>query len=149
MKSPDEDDENPDASEDEDPIELLDQLMAADPAPLPPVAPDGGFSPQIAGEPAPIPEATVQTCICMAGPCRWYMQLLTFFPSGNTEGSPGYDARQWVRYCDVLRSAHISLAEELVYECNRWEPISDVEKKRRAGAAKKLVQIRKNFKKGA
>ena len=50
MVQPDEENEKPGAHEDEDPEELLDALMSADNAPIPPIAPDGGFQPQPMGD---------------------------------------------------------------------------------------------------
>jgi hypothetical protein len=95
------------------------------------------------GEPAPIPEANIDTMICMAGPCRHYVSQIVWFPSGNTEGSPGYDAKEEVRYCDRLRSAHISLTDELVFQCNCWEPLSEEEIEKRKQYATRLIGIRK------
>ena len=139
----DEDERERDADEEEDPIELLDELMRQDGSALPPISPDGGFAPQpIAGEPAPIPEATVENMICMAGPCEHYIEMESWFPSGNVEGSPGYDARESVRYCDRLRSAHISLTDELVFKCSAWRPICTEEKAQREKDRGILVEFR-------
>lgn len=138
----DEEDRPRDTEEEEDPVELLDALMSADSAPLPPMAPDGGFMPSPMGEPASIPEATPETMICMAGPCRHYVEQSAWFPSGNVEGSPGYNARETVRYCDRLRSAHISLTDEIIFDCNAWIPLSPAETKERAKNRERLVQLR-------
>lgn len=143
-----EDDVSEQSEDEEDPIELMESLLSSDGAggPLPPMAPDGGFAPSIAAEPAPIPEASIETSICLCGPCRHYIEMVSWFPSGNTEGSPGYDARELVRYCDRLRSAHISLSEELVFTCNAWDPIDEQEVEKRAKLQDKLTQIRAQHK---
>ena len=134
--------------DDEDPVEALDALMAHRDATLdgagaaPPIGPDGGFAPQPLGEPPAIPKMTAANCPCLAGPCRYLIDQIVWFPAGNAEGSPGADSREVVRYCDRFQSAPINLTDELVFECSSWTPLSAHELAEREARKDHLAQIR-------
>ncbi|MCC7024578.1 MAG: hypothetical protein IT338_17255 [Thermomicrobiales bacterium] len=61
----------------------IDVYANIDSAPLPPIAPDGGIAAGTVGAPAPLPEATPQTFICLRGPCRYYGELKVHLDIGN------------------------------------------------------------------
>lgn len=107
----------------EEAIEILNKLMESKSS-MPPVAPDGGFAPALLGEAESIPEATEVNFVCLRGPCRHYMQYMTWFPAGNTEGT----FSQITRYCCKLPTKHIDLTEELVRDCNQWDPYVELER---------------------
>jgi len=54
-----------------------------DAQPMPPIAPDGGIALGAIGAPAPLPEATPKTCICLRGPCRYYGEIRVHMDMGN------------------------------------------------------------------
>jgi hypothetical protein len=101
-----------------------------EPAPLPPMAADGGPVPGAGiGQPAPTPKATADNCVCLRGPCRHYWHLVTTFPSGNPgetwEALEIDEPRQHHHLCLVHEGLETDLTDDCVFECSRWDPNSD------------------------
>ena len=108
------------------------------PSPLPQMGPDGGPEPSaVVGPPAPTPPATPDTFVCLRGPCRHYWQIRTHIVSGNPAGTfgpgglvdpvtkqPIAEPRQITRTCLVHPGIEVELTEDVVYGCNRWDPLS-------------------------
>jgi len=101
------------------------------PAPLPPIAPDGGFAVVEIEPPAPVPPATPELFICLRGPCRHYWEIEAYFESGNPAdiweelGLP--PPRQIHRTCKAHPGTETELTEGLVYACNLWDPLEPEE----------------------
>lgn len=101
-------------------VDPLDRLLETEPAVVP-VAPDGGFAPTIVDYPEPIPEATVQTMVCLRN-CRHYFETAVPFAAGNPKGTFKKLPVQTTRYCTVTASP-IDLTDENVFDCTRWDPL--------------------------
>lgn len=129
------------------PLETYARIEAA---PLPPMSPDGGVMPGAGlAPPAPVPAATPDNFVCLRGPCRYYWEIVTHLVSGNPkdtwdvedglkdqDGKPLEAPRQISRSCLVHPGGETELTDDVVYRCNRWDPLerSDVkavEKRRR------------------
>ncbi len=97
-----------------------------EPAPLPPMAPDGGPVPTGIGFPAGPPEATPDNSPCLRGPCRHYWKLVTTFPSGNPADTwkalGRVEPRQHHHLCLVHDGLETDLTDDCVFECSRWDP---------------------------
>lgn len=120
------------------PIEQYENIEAAA---LPPIAPDGGFTPGLLGLPPSVPAATPATFVCLRGPCRYYWELVTFMAAGNPSGTFGEGGlvdpvtgktvsipRQINRTCLVHAGTETELTEDTVYDCNLWDPIVPAER---------------------
>lgn len=105
---------------DDDLINPLDALLAAEPSQLP-VGPSGGFAPQVGYAEEPIPPAIPETFMCLRQ-CRYYMEAQTGFPAGNPKGSFSRPVRQITRYCIKTPGNPVDLTDENVFECNQWDP---------------------------
>lgn len=114
----------------------IEQYEGIEPAPLPPIAPDGGLMPGPIGSPPSVPAATPKTFVCLRGPCRHYWELVTFMAAGNPSGTFGEDGlrdpdtgkpialpRQINRTCLAHPGTETELTEDMVYDCNLWDPI--------------------------
>lgn len=66
---------------------LADAWNDIPPAPLPPIAPDGGLAISAIPPPPPLPTPTPATFVCLRGPCRHLWQLETHLDSGNTSAT--------------------------------------------------------------
>jgi hypothetical protein len=117
------------------------------PSPLP-IGPDGG--PMLAGavlEPAARPEPTEDNYICLRGPCRHFWHLVCSAGEGNPAGT--FEAlglpepREHHLTCTAHPGTETQLSfDELVFECNRWDPITSGEIAM-ADARRELYQIRR------
>lgn len=114
-----------------------------EPGPLA-IAPDGGIAPGPIGTSAPVPAATPETFICLRGPCRHYWVMETFFESGNpketwdsevglkdADGKPVRQPHQITRSCLAHPGTIEELTEDAVFECNKFDPLSPRELKKR------------------
>jgi hypothetical protein len=124
---------------------------------LPPIAPDGGFTPGPIGMSPSVPAATPEHFMCLRGPCRHYWQLETFFASGNpmqtwdavdglkdSDGKPVRMPRQISRSCLAQPGMETELTDDVVYECSRWDPLSPREVRRLERRREKYYKIRPN-----
>lgn len=120
-----------------------------EPAPAPPVGPDGGPAPHLQygiAPPPPAPAATPETMVCLRGPCVHYWELHSHVDAGNPadtwdsdkglkealavddEGNVTYgdnivkQPRQINRVCLVNPGYETELTGDCIYECNRWDP---------------------------
>jgi hypothetical protein len=109
-------------SDDDAMIDPLDTLLAEEIPPLPPTAPDGTFVPTLI-QPEPIPEATPETMACLRGPCRFYVEIKSRFQHGNTKGTLDHEPVQINRFCKAIQGTDIDLTDELVHDCNHWDPM--------------------------
>mgnify|MGYP001583113780 CR=1 FL=1 len=126
-------------TDDEDPRHKApaDIYAGVAPAPLPPIAPDGGFAPKPGpvGPPPPLPAATPDTFLCLRGPCRHHWELVTHLEAGNPaltwdpeiglkdeNGQPVAQPKQHSRTCLVQAGTETDLTEDVVYACSRWDP---------------------------
>lgn len=112
-----------DRDHEEDYEDPLDALLAEAPQALPPMAPDGGFMPQLSIEPEPIPAATAENMACLRGPCRHYVEMSSLFQSGNSRGTLEYVPKQINRFCRAIPGDAIPLTDEVVDECTEWDPL--------------------------
>ena len=120
----------------------MDQYASVEPAPLPPIGPDGAPMLLALGNPSPVPAATPQNFVCLRGPCRFYWELHTFMGAGNPAGTWGEDGlkdedghrirepRQINRACLAHPGTETELTEDCVFECNKWDPLTPREVKR-------------------
>lgn len=113
------------------------QYQGIPPAQLPPMAPDGGPSPVAIAAPPPMPPATPELFVCLRGPCRHYWELVTHLESGNPAdtwdaeeglvdpqtGAAVRQPRQINRTCLVHPGLETDLTDDLVYSCDRWDPL--------------------------
>lgn len=99
------------------------------------IAPDGGIAPDMVGPPTPVPAATPQNFVCLRGPCRHYWELTTWMGSGNpaeTWAELGVrEPRQISRSCLAHPGTETELTEDCAFECNRWDPLSPREVRKR------------------
>ena len=132
----------------------LKQYEDIEPAPLPPIAPDGGFAAGPIGLPPSVPAATPETFICLRGPCRHYWQIETFMASGNPSETWGEGGlvdpltneplrapRQISRSCLAHPGTETELTDDCVYECNRWDPLTPREVKKRNARRSKFLKV--------
>jgi hypothetical protein len=106
---------------DDPPISFGDYAPEFAPAPLA-IAPDGGIAPGIAAAGgATLPRATPQEWVCLRGPCQNFLTLQGSFDSQNTKASgEGFKRRYY--YCTAIHGSYIELEDEVIYDCNRWDP---------------------------
>lgn len=116
------------ASEDEKHKDPKATMEEWEPSPLPPIAPDGGFAPDMVGNPEPIPEWTPENSICLRGPCTHYWHLVTMSEAGNPKGTwealGVSEPRQHNHTCLVHPGLETDLTENNVYGCSKWAPMS-------------------------
>ena len=96
-----------------------DKLQDEEPSPLP-IGPDG--APTLA-QPVlldKIPEATVDTLICLRGPCKHYVQLTTM--ADVVQGIADHTLKQIERFCAVIQGDAIDLTDQCVFDCSHWHP---------------------------
>jgi hypothetical protein len=137
-----------DADDDERSRVPRDTYAGIPPAPMPPLAPDGGLVPVAMGNPPPVPPATPELFVCLRGPCRHYWQISSHLVSGNPEETWGEDGlrdergqplrapRQITRACTYQAGVDTQFTDDIVYACNRWDPVlpkdeARLEKRRR------------------
>jgi hypothetical protein len=99
------------------------------PSPLP-VGSDGTPKPAgPVGNPEPLPDATPDNWICLRGPCRHYMRIVEAGEFGNTAGTFEADEqpRQVNHWCDAINGSYTDMGNNIVFECNRWDPLDDDE----------------------
>lgn len=112
-----------------------DQYQDIEPAPLPPVAPDGGLVATGVGPPTPVPAATPRNMICLRGPCRHYWELVTWMGAGNPAGTweelGVREPRQINRSCIAHPGTETELTEDCAFDCSRWDPLSPREVRKR------------------
>lgn len=106
---------------DDDLVDPLDRLLAEDIPPAMPPGPGGLFAPAPI-QPEPIPEATPETMICLRGPCVHYVEIQTRFQAGNSKGTLDAVPVQKNRFCNVMAASEIDLTDEIVMDCNKWDP---------------------------
>jgi hypothetical protein len=108
-------------------VDPLESLLETAPAEMA-FGPDGGFAPQAVGLPAPIPEASTDTMVCLRGPCRHYYEVRQAFDAGNPVGSLEKLPVQYTRACFANPGSHIDLTDEAVFGCLHWDPQLDEER---------------------
>lgn len=105
------------------------------------VGPDGVPAVGV-GATAPVPAADPRLFICLRGPCAHYWERESFMESGNPKETwedmidPATGARvrmprQLDRTCTAHPGTETDLTDQLVYDCNRWEPLTRGELKAR------------------
>ena len=131
MTPPDLEDEDSEAPSDDERSRIIlgNQNRDFTPAPLP-VGPDGGPA-ATPGYVDPIePDVpTEENCICLRGPCRFYMRWKNTMDVGNSKGvfEEGKVPREEWRFCTAMPGDPIDMGPSLVSECNRWDPEDDSE----------------------
>ncbi len=112
----------------------LDAYADFEPQPIA-VAPDGGPAIEAMGPPAAVPPATPELFVCLRGPCRHYWEIETHLASGNPADTWGPDGlkdedgnairapRQITRACTYQAGIDTQFTDDIVYACNRWDPI--------------------------
>lgn len=105
--------------DDEDEIGPLEALLKEEIVAGPPGKPDRIKQ----GE--PIPAATPETMICLRG-CKHYVEILTRFQAGNPKGTFDKPPQARNRFCKAIPSSEIDLTDELVEECNLFEPLTAI-----------------------
>lgn len=118
MKRDDDESEN-----EQELVDHLNRLLAEDLNPLPPVSGDGGFVPQMPIMQEPIPEASPDNMICLRGPCKNYIEIVSRFNAGNTKGTLDHMPKQINRFCKVIPGTDIDLTDEVVKDCSEWDPL--------------------------
>jgi hypothetical protein len=114
----------------------LEQYDNVESAPLPPIAPDGGFAPGAGvGMPSSAPPADPEHFVCLRGPCRHYWELVTYMGAGNPEDTWAElgirEPRQINRSCLAHSGTETELTENCVFACNLWDPLSPREARKR------------------
>jgi hypothetical protein len=124
----------------------LDPFRDAESMPTPPVAPDGG--PNMIGYlgvPDPIPPATPDQFICLAGPCRHYLEIHSL-ADVETRGHNG-PPKHINRLCRVISGVEIDLTDDCVFSCSEWDPLVPGETRerdrRRAAFRQQVLATRK------
>jgi hypothetical protein len=130
------------------------QYKDISPAPMPPIAPDGGIAPGYGIGLAPaVPAATPTNFVCLRGPCRHYWEVHTFMASGNPaetwgedglkdeHGKPIRQPRQINRSCLSAAGNEMELTEDTVYFCNRWDPLTARELRRREKPQQRYLKL--------
>lgn len=82
------------------------------------------------GPPEPVPERTPENMICLRGPCRHYWHMVAMADAGNPAGTwakLGVDAPRQHHHTCLAGPEETDLAEDNVFECNRWEPYTNDE----------------------
>lgn len=142
--------DKPEGDKTKSPIE---QFAGIEPSPMPPIAPDGGFMAGPIGAPPPIPPATPETFVCLRGPCRHYWELVSHMESGNpanTWGEGGLvdeagaviaQPRAISRTCVANPGFETDLTDDNVYDCNRWDPMSERELKKLERRRSKYLRL--------
>jgi hypothetical protein len=126
-----------DGTEVDDPKHLeFDPFKDVEGLPPIPAAADGG--PNMVGyvgDVDPIPAATPENFICLAGPCKHYMEVhsLADVETRGHNGPPKYINR----LCRALPGVEIDLTEDCVFSCSEWAPLLpeerlDIEERRQA-----------------
>ncbi|MBT8452999.1 MAG: hypothetical protein KJO40_13605 [Deltaproteobacteria bacterium] len=114
-----------------------------EPAPLP-VAPDGGIAATGIAPLSPVPAATPRNMVCLRGPCRHYWELTTYLGSGNpadTWAELGVrEPRQLNRSCLAHPGTETELTEDCAFDCNRWDPLSPREMRKRERRRKRYYR---------
>lgn len=90
---------------------------------------------------ARIPAATPENFVCMRGPCRHYWRLVSDAHLGNPEETLveiGIKGQQVHHTCTVNPGTETSFADNVAYECSRWDPMTPRE-------IKKIASRRKAF----
>ena len=118
-------DDAPELSE-EVSIDQLDAILEGESSPLN-IAPDGGFTPQLAMMPDPIPAALPQNFICLRG-CRYYMETRMPAQLGNARGTFDKPPMQVNRFCHRMPGVYITLTDEIVSDCSAWDPQTSEER---------------------
>lgn len=113
----------PDDLDDEAGIDPLDAILRGEPSPVP-LAPNGGFNPQLPLLPERIPDATLENFVCLRGPCQYYMEMRMPAALGNTRGTFEKIPTQVNRFCHRMGGTYITLTDELVSACSEWDPRS-------------------------
>ena len=134
MAEQDDVDAQEDSGKHKAPVERYEKVEVS---PLPPIAPDGGFVPGPMGNPPAVPAATPQAFVCLRGPCRYYWRFESFMASGNPSGTWGEGGlidvqtgkplripRQINHTCLAHPGTETELTDDLVYVCNRWDPLT-------------------------
>jgi hypothetical protein len=98
-----------------------------EPAPMPPLAPDGGVVPGAGiAPPSAAPAATPENFICLRGPCRHHWKIETTSSAGNPEGTfeaLGVREPRQIHYiCLVHPGLETDLTDDCAYTCTRWDP---------------------------
>lgn len=122
----------------------LDLLEDAEPSALP-IGPSGPLA--SAFDTGKDPEAaTDANMICLRGPCRFLVAIITKFETTNELEHP---VRQHNRWCSVIQGDAIELTEMTVFDCNKWDPENpDSDEEGRRQNRRELYQIRKVKKNG-
>lgn len=130
----------------------IDQYADFEPAALV-VGPDGAPVLGALGNPPPIPAATPANFVCLRGPCRHYWEFTSYMSSGNPAGTWGDDGlkddagnhirepRQINRVCLAHPGTETELTEDCVFDCNRWDPLTPRELKRRDKRRSKHLKL--------
>lgn len=114
---------------DDDKVKSLDSRYADfEPAAAPPGGPAVGY----AAEPAEVADAmTPENTICLRGPCRHFWQLVSTAPMGNPKGTFEElglrEPRQYSYACLTHPGTETDLGEDVIYECSRWDPMTNRE----------------------
>lgn len=100
---------------------VLDPFKDVDPMPTPMAGPDGGPVMQgYLGPAEPIPAATPENFICLAGPCRYYIEIHSY-AEVETRGL-SHTPRQINRLCRVMSGVELDLTDDCVFACSEWDP---------------------------
>lgn len=115
-----------------------------------PVAPDGGPVPGLALEGPDRPEPTEDNFVCLRGPCRHFWHLVCSAGEGNPKGTFAAlgvpEPREHHLTCTAHPGTETQLSfDEIVYECNRWDPVTasemaDTERRRRLYQIKRAAE---------
>jgi hypothetical protein len=83
------------------------------------------------GDPQAVPPRTPEHLVCMRGPCRHYWHVVTMAQEGNPEDTwehLGIEAPRAHHYvCLVNPGMETEFTDDTVYECSRWEPMTEGE----------------------
>lgn len=107
---------------DEMTVDALDAIIEGESSPVN-LAPDGGFAPQVAMMPEPVPAALPENFICLRG-CRYYMETRMPAQLGNARGTFDKPMVQVNRFCHRMPGVYITLTDEIVHDCSAWDPLT-------------------------
>ncbi len=102
-------------------IDLSERVIGAwEPAPLPPIGPDGA---PIIPPPVPMTVLSDADWLCLRGPCRNYHRMVLSMDAAQPlDGTEGDDFRKTIHTCYPAPGIEMPLNEHVVYECSRWDP---------------------------
>jgi hypothetical protein len=133
-----------DPTEDDKEIDVLDQLMERELTPAA-MGPGGNLFTPFAFDAMEMPEFTAENVICLRGPCRHYWETKQYFEAGNTAGTLDHAPMYTQKICLKQPGVIVNMNDEVVKECNAWEPLDNLATTQRDKAREEFYQRNPQF----